>query len=157
MEQREVEGGIDLSSFRLAGTPSPIVHGSYGATVPVIHGTQIGHHAIPPSESMRNEAVRDITEECCERVLSRGVGRGRDDTRVVNQSTARAVGRTVAVRSPESSEIDELVTMVMGRMFLPRSIVGAVALRGLHGRKEHDDGELGDQSFSVHSNPPYLV
>ena len=95
-----------------------------------IHGTQIAHHAIPPSERhLRNHAVRDITEECCERILSRGVGRRRDDAGVVNQPAARSVGRTVAVWSTESSKIDELVVMVMGRMFLPGSIVRAVALR----------------------------
>src|SRR6201996_8876160 len=113
MVQREVKGGVDRSSFRPAGTPSPIIDGYGGATVLVLHRTQIGHHTMAPSESMHNEAIWETKAEIwCVRVFGRGVGRRRDDSGVVKQSTAKAVRRTIADGPAEGAEVEEFVSRV---------------------------------------------
>src|ERR1700756_3653434 len=112
MVQREVKGVIEHSSFRPAGTPSPIIDGYGGASVPIVHCTQIAHHAMAPSESMHNQAARGTAEIWCVRVFGRGVGRRRDDSGVVKQSAAKAVRRTIADGPAEGAEVEEFVSRV---------------------------------------------
>src|ERR1700730_14047252 len=106
--------------LRLASDPTTRVDRAGGAAVPARKRSEIGLHAILPTKRVSQEAIWDNTRIGRIGIAKRRVRIGGDDAGIVDKDESVAIHGTIAMRTAERPQVDQLVMKVFFLVFLRR-------------------------------------